>query len=255
MDKVYLERTHRLFGDALMESIGQARIIILGIGGVGSWCAEGLVRSGVAHLTLVDADDVSPTNLNRQLMATTKTIGRPKAEALKERLLEINPDADITAIKATFSEENAASFNLDSYDYIIDAIDSLKDKITLIMEACRTRATFFSSMGAACKVDPTKIRVAEFWEVRGCPLGSILRKRMRQKKLTPAKKFLCIYDDEVLPNLGGPKPEGEVPANALDEKKAVINGSTAPITAIFGMTLSGLVLRDLRARQIRGDRP
>ena len=244
MEELYFERTKRLLGDEMMEKIAEARVIIFGVGGVGSWCAEGLVRTGFTHLTLVDADNVDPTNVNRQLMATSKTIGRPKAETLRERLMEINPKADITAIKAVYNADSSASFALDSYDYIIDAIDSLKDKVSLMLEATKTGATLFSSMGAACKTDPTKVRVAEFWDVRGCPLGFALRKKMRHNGTLPSKKFLCVYDDEVLPNLGAPKDEGPVETPA--GKKAAVNGTTAPITAIFGMTLSGLVVRDLQ---------
>lgn len=243
MNEAYIERTKRLLGQEMMDKLEKAKVIIFGLGGVGSWCAEGLVRAGVSHITVVDADNVEPSNINRQLMATSKTIGMPKSEALRQRLMDINPEADITAIQAVYSEETSPSFHLEEYDYIIDAIDSLKDKVTLLAEATKTQATLFSSMGAACKIDPTKIRVAEFWEVRGCPLGFALRKRMRQKGTLPSKKFLCVYDDEVLPNLGAPLNEGPVQTPA--GKKAAVNGTTAHITAIFGMTLSGLVLQDL----------
>ncbi|MBR0300437.1 MAG: tRNA threonylcarbamoyladenosine dehydratase, partial [Bacteroidales bacterium] len=133
-------------------------------------------------------------------------------------------------------------FNLRDYDCIIDCIDSLKDKITLILNATATDAVFLSSMGSALKTDPTKIRVAEFWKVRGCPLGSMLRKRIRQKGIMPAKDFLCVYDEEVLQNKGvAPDPE-------LDPglfKKAAINGTIAHITGIFGLTLAGLAINTL----------
>ena len=200
-----------------MEALGNTRVIIFGAGGVGSWCAEGLVRSGVGSLTVVDPDDVSVTNINRQLMATTRTVGRPKVESLAERLLEINPEAEIKALKAAYDEETAGSFDLGSYDYVIDAVDSLKNKILLILNASASQATFFCSMGAALKVDPRKVRVAEFWEVRGCPLGFIIRKKMRRARTLPASKFLCVYDDEVLPNRGA---EGIVETDTFN--KAVI---------------------------------
>ena len=130
-------RTELLLGNETMERIRSKRVIIFGVGGVGSWCAECLVREGIEHLTLVDSDVVCITNCNRQLMATTKTIGQPKVEALRTRLFEINPEADIIALQKSYSEETANDFCLETYDYVIDAIDSLKDKISLIIKATR----------------------------------------------------------------------------------------------------------------------
>lgn len=235
-------RTRLLVGEAGMERLASRRVILFGVGGVGSWCAESLVRSGIGHLTVVDADSVNLSNVNRQLMATTRTVGRPKVEVLRERLLEINPGADITARQELFCEATAASFGLDGYDYIIDCIDSLKDKILLIEMATRTGAVFFSSMGAALKMDPTRIRVAEFWEVHGDPLARSLRKKMRKEGRQTAKPFLCVYSEELLENRGAPQE----PADELI-RKACVNGSLAPITAIFGHTLAGLVLKDILA--------
>lgn len=232
------DRTERLLGEEMMEKLSRTKVIIFGVGGVGSWCAEGLIRSGIGHLTMVDMDTVNVTNVNRQLMATTRTVGRIKVDVLRERLLEINPDADITAIHQVYSAETEDQFDLDSYDYVIDAIDSLKDKAHLMLKACESKAVLFSSMGAACKIDPTKIKVAEFWEVRGCPLGAALRKKFKKAGTFPAHKFMCVYDDEVLPNKGGDKGE-------TCDYKAVINGTTAHITGIFGLTISGLVLKDI----------
>jgi len=222
----------------MMAKLASVKVIIFGVGGVGSWCAEGLIRSGIGHLTMVDMDTVNVTNVNRQLMATTKTVGRVKVDVLRERLLEINPEADIEAVHQIYTAETEGQFDLDSYDYVIDAIDSLKDKAHLMLKACESKAVLFSSMGAACKIDPTKIRVAEFWDVRGCPLGAALRKKFKKAGTYPAHKFLCVYDDEVLPNKGGDKGE-------TCDYKAVINGTTAHITGIFGLTISGLVLQDI----------
>lgn len=125
-------RTELLLGEDVMQVLSRTKVIIFGVGGVGSWCAEGLVRSGIKHLTIVDSDRVSITNVNRQLMATVKTVGQVKVEALKTRLLEINPDAEIEAVQAIYCDETADSFDLDSYDYVIDAVDSLKNKALLI---------------------------------------------------------------------------------------------------------------------------
>ena len=134
MDSLF-NRTELLLGADTLERIRSKRVIIFGVGGVGSWCAECLVREGIRHLTLVDSDRVCPTNCNRQLMATTKTIGEPKVEALRRRLLEINPEADILPLQKNFSRETAGEFHIDTYDYVIDAIDSLRDKIELIVKA------------------------------------------------------------------------------------------------------------------------
>ena len=235
-------RTSLLLGPEMMEKISSVRVIIFGIGGVGSWCAESLVRSGIRHLTIVDADTISASNVNRQLMATAGNIAQVKTDVMKARLLEINPEAEIIAINGVYTAETAAEFALDNYDYVLDCIDSLKDKMTLIFNASASRAVFFSSMGSALKVDPTKIRVAEFWKVRGCPLGSMLRKRLRQRGMLPAKEFLCVYDEEVMPNRGAaPSPE-EDPGLF---KKAQTNGTLAHITGIFGLTLAGLVIQDI----------
>jgi len=228
-------RTERLIGADGLARLQKTRVILFGTGGVGSWCAEALVRSGIGHLTIVDPDCVDVTNVNRQLPATTATIGQPKVEVLQKRLLEINPSAEITALRQRY--EKGADFGLANYDIVIDAIDSLTDKMNLLLEASATPAEVFCSLGAACKIDPTKIKVAEFFSVRGCPLGSALRKKMRQNKTLPQKPILAVYDEEVLPNLG---PEQD-PGPGM----AVANGTFAHITGIFGFTLAGLVIEHI----------
>lgn len=125
-------------------------------------------------------------------MATMKNVGQVKVEALRERLLSINPKAEITAVQEIFTEETADSFHIETYDFIIDAIDSLKDKALLILMACKTKARFFSSMGAALKIDPTRIKVTEFWKVQGAPLARALRKKFKSQRLMPRRKFLCV---------------------------------------------------------------
>ena len=215
-----------------MSRIAEKRVIIFGVGGVGSWCAESLVRSGIRKLTIVDSDCVSVTNINRQLMATTKTVGQVKVDALKERLLTINPSAEITALQQVFNADSASQFGLEEYDYIIDAIDSLKDKALLILLACQTKAKLFSSMGAALKLDPTRIKTAEFWKVTGDPLARALRNRFKRDKQFPKRKFQCVYSDELL--------ENKMPIDPDDKG----NGSIVHITAIFGMMLAGLVVQD-----------
>ena len=238
-DNNWMQRTHLLMGDEGMEQLGRARVIRFGVGGVGSWCDESLVRTGISHLTIVDSDCVAPSNLNRQLMATSDTIGEPKVEALRERLLSINPNADIVAIKDIFTEETAHRFQLDTYDYIIDAIDSLRDKALLIRLATASGARFFSSMGAALKMDPTRIRVTEFWKVTGDPLARALRNIFKRSRQFPARKFQCVFSDELLQN----KEKMELEENQFHKVHA--NGSIAHITAIFGLTLAGLVVQDI----------
>lgn len=263
IEKAIYNRSERLLGADTMDLLAEKRVIIFGVGGVGSWCAESLVRSGIKHLTIVDSDRVCITNVNRQIMATMKTIGMVKVEALKERLLSINPKADITAMQKIYTESTADEFGIENYDYIVDAIDSLQDKALLILNACRTKAKFFSSMGAALKMDPTKVAVAEFWKVKGCPLGAALRRKFKKQHIFPARKFKCVYSEELLPNLGQshacgtaaclcPKAEnGPGDPNLLNHEwcssKAQINGSLSHITAIFGFTIAGLIMQDATA--------
>ncbi len=228
-----LSRARILLGTASMDRLREARVIVFGVGGVGSWCVESLVRSGLRHITIVDDDRVCPSNVNRQLMATTATIGQVKVEAMRNHLLTVNPDAIIDARHERFTAGTAAGFDLDSYDYVVDAIDSVADKALLIELATRSRAKLFSSMGAARKLDPTRVQVAEFFKVSGCPLARALRQRFKKSGRRPARKFKCVYSDELVPNLG------EDP----DAKRA--NGSLMHITAIFGLTLAGLIIEDL----------
>lgn len=238
-------RTTLLIGDEAMQRIAETRVILFGVGGVGSWCAESLIRSGIRHLTIVDADTVQITNINRQLPATTQTLGQPKVDVLKSRLTAINPDAHITAIQRIYDAESADSFDLSSYHFILDAIDSLENKAHLIYTATQTQATFFSSMGAALKMNPAKIQVAEFWKVHGCPLAAALRRKLKKGRL-PAKKFLCVFSDERLENKGT-LLIGTKSSSLLESRKACINGTLVHITAIFGFTLSSLVINVLAA--------
>ena len=245
-------RTELLLGEEGMRRLREKRVIIFGVGGVGSWCAECLVREGITHLTLVDSDVVCVTNCNRQLMATTKTIGQPKVEALRSRLLDINPEAEIVALQKNFSKENAEEFHIEAYDYVIDAIDSLKNKIELTLQTTSIspkggrEVRFFSSMGAALRIDPTKVRVSEFWKVKGDPLAAAMRSAMRRHKFFPARKFLCVHSEEQpLPNLGKALQDG-----SQTFTKIQTNGSLCHITAIFGMTLAGLVVQDINSNPV-----
>ena len=231
-DKNYFERTELLLGKTAMAALQGKHVIVFGVGGVGGWCAESLVRSGIGKITIVDSDCVATSNINRQLVATTKTIGMPKVEVLKNRLLEINPYVQINAIQRFYCEESADDFVFDDYDYVVDAIDSLRDKALLILRACESKATLFSSMGAALKSDLKRISVTEFWKVKGCPLAAALRRRFKQNKQFPKRKFKCVYSDEVLKNKGMSTIE-----------KA--NGTLVYATAVFGFTLASLVVQDV----------
>lgn len=249
-------RTELLLGRDSMNRIANAKVLIFGVGGVGSWCAEGLVRNGAEHLTIVDSDCVSVSNVNRQLMATTKTVGLVKVDALKEHLLEINPNAEIVALQRIYDGENAASFNVGDYDYVVDAIDSLDNKAKLILQVTRLckeqgKPLLFSSMGAALRMDPLGVRQSEFWDIKGDALARALRNKFKKISEFPAKKFKCVYSEETpMKNLGSVLSDengsdGPMVEDTWAAKKAQINGSMIQVTATFGLVLSSLILKDI----------
>ena len=217
------DRTIQAIGQAAFEKLQNARVILFGAGGVGGWCAEVLIRTGLMHLTIVDFDVVNPSNINRQVVATRTNIGQPKVEELRKRLLLLNPDADITALGIRYGYATDTQFDFNQYDYIIDAIDSVADKALLLNRATESKATVFSSMGAGRKLDTTAIRVSEFRKVEGCPLARALRTKMKQENIFPKKKFLCVWSPE------------------LSAEK----GTIAPVVGVFGMTLADLVIKDI----------
>lgn len=221
-----LQRAELLFGSENMQKIARSKVIVFGVGGVGSWCAEALLRTGIEHLTIVDADDVDITNINRQLPATALTVGKPKVEVLRDRFLEIRPTAHVRAIHAFYCSDNAGDFNLGEYDVVIDAIDSLDSKAYLIRQATSMPGVkLYSSMGAARKTDPSRVQDAEFWKVRGCPLARALRDRFKKSGDMPRRKFRCVFSDE--------QPSGEP------------KGTFMPVTATFGMHLAALAVRGI----------
>jgi tRNA A37 threonylcarbamoyladenosine dehydratase len=249
-------RSELLIGSAAMARLAGARVILFGIGGVGSWCAEALIRSGIGHLTIVDSDCVCITNVNRQLQALPGNVGRPKVDELAERLRSIHPAAEIVPIRRAYDLETRASFAIESYDYVLDAIDSLSCKLGLIRYSLELGRTLFSSMGAAAKLDPSQVRIGSIWESEHCPLARCLRKRLRRHGVTA--DFTVVYSPEVLPNRGestGCGTErcfcprfvrtdgGEVEeAHEWCSQKAHINGSMVAVTATFGMCLASLVV-------------
>ena len=236
-------RVNRLVGSEALLNISNAKIIVFGIGGVGSWTVEALVRSGVGHITIVDADTVATSNINRQLPATTLTVGQLKVEVMQQRMLEINPEVDIKTIAMRYTAETADDFVLTDYDYVVDAIDSLADKALLIHKATSQKVRLLSSMGAALKMDPTRIRVAEFRNVIGCRLAAALRRKFKQTGMYPARKFRCVYSDELLPNRG----EDTDNSGAMTYGKIAVNGALCHVTAIFGLMLAGLIIEELAA--------
>ena len=218
---------------ALLQS---KRVILFGIGGVGSWCAEALIRTGLTHLTIVDGDDVQPSNINRQLPATQATLGMSKVEALRERLLAINPEAEIEARQEMVNGEWLAANGLNRYDYVIDAIDSVADKTDLILFATRARGVkLFCSMGAALRFDPTQVTTGELMDIKGDALAKAVRARMKRLNRKPSRKVRCVYSTEQAAILA--KGKGQ---------EANVKGSLMQVTAVFGCTLAALVIEDIR---------
>lgn len=247
--------------DALSE-LHEAKVVIFGVGGVGSWCADALIRSGIKNLTIVDSDLVCVTNINRQVQATTPNVGKVKVDALRDYLLTLNPRANIEAVQQLYNRETADQFDLSSYDYIIDAIDSLSAKVELIVNAVNSGKKFYSSFGASNKVDATRIEVTDIWKTKGCRLGKFVRKRLR-KRLDECKNpvhFPCVYSEELLPVYDGTikcgsgncacpsiikSPKKTSFIHEWCSKKQQINGSAVHITGTFGFILSGLIIQDI----------
>ena len=240
-------RVELMLGTETLQRLKATKVAIFGLGGVGSWCAESLVRSGVGELLLVDSDCVAETNVNRQLMATTATIGDVKVEVLAKRLREINPDVKLDIRAQIYDETTADSFGLEQYDYVIDAIDSLTEKAALIRHALSIPSvTLFASMGAALKMDAFQIRSSEFRKIEGDGLARALRQKFKKTGGYPARKFTCVWSPEHRENRGEAlQPDA---ADTWGAKKARINGTVAHTTAIFGFALAGLVLQDVEKR-------
>ena len=250
-------RLELLVGPGCLRALSGASVALFGVGGVGSWCAEGLVRSGIGKLMIVDSDVVNPSNINRQLPATSTTVGRPKVEVLGERLREINPNAEITALQRVYSWEVRDEFDLGGYDYVIDAIDSLSSKVELIINAHAAGATLFSALGAACKVDATRVRVSSIWKSDRCKLGRFVRKKLRKRGFEG--DFLCVWSDEwtfINDDLISAEKDSintDYDDDAVDgvdtainsPTNRTVNGSLVCVTGVFGFVLSGLVVNDI----------
>lgn len=216
-----------MLGREAMEALRTKRVILFGVGGVGSWASEALVRTGLTHLTIVDGDTVQASNINRQLPATRATMGMPKVEALRERLLSLNPEAEIIALHEMVNADWLAANGLENYDYVIDAIDSVADKTDLLLYASRIKGLkIFSSMGAALRFDPTQVTTGELMSIKGDALAKAVRERMKRLDRHPSKKIRCVYSTE-------------------QAQRCETRGSLMQVTAVFGCTLASLVIRDL----------
>lgn len=251
------QRLQLLVGERTLNRLHASRVVVFGVGGVGGWCAEALVRSGVGHLTLVDNDTVCITNINRQLQATTRNVGKSKVGELRERLVSIHPRVRVEAVEDVYEFRNRDRFPLHSFDHVVDAIDSYTHKMELIEHAWEVGASLVSSMGAAARMDVTKIRTASLWEARMDSFAKILRKGLRKRGFKG--DFPCVYSEE--PALA-PVEHTSVACGTHKcfchhddpdhkdwcDSKVVINGSAMHVTAAFGMALAGLVLQDVHRK-------
>ncbi|MBQ6915600.1 MAG: ThiF family adenylyltransferase [Kiritimatiellae bacterium] len=233
-----LSRSAALLGEEAMRRLSASRVAVVGVGGVGSWCAEALARTGVGALALVDDDLVAPSNMNRQCPATAATIGRPKVEAMRERILAVNPACDVEAFAARYPEGMPNGFSLSRFDCVVDAIDSVADKAALILAATEAGVPIVSSMGAALRLDPTKVVVRRFDKVDGDGLARALRRRFKSRGRFPAVSFRCVC------SLAPPR------SAAAGEDGRQTKGSVMPVTCAFGMALAAEAV-SLLAKQPR----
>ena len=232
-----------------MEKLKGARVAVFGIGGVGGYVCEGLVRSGVGAFDLVDDDKVCLTNLNRQIIATRKTVGKYKVDVMRERMLEINPDCDGRVHKCFYMPETAAEFNFSDYDYDVDAVDTVTAKVTLVLEAQKAGVPIISCMGAGNKLDPSRFRVADIYKTQGCPLARVMRTALRKRGV---KKLKGVYSDEIPTR---PIEDMSIscrshcicPPGAKHKctERRDIPGSTAFVPSVAGLIIAGEVVKDL----------
>ena len=245
------QRVELLTGKDTLEKFKNTKVLVFGLGGVGSWCAEALVRSGIGKIDLIDFDTIAESNLNRQVQANSKNIGQLKAEVLQKRLLEINPACEVNAINKMFSVETAAKFDFNNADYVIDAIDTLQNKLDLIETCCAANITLFSSMGMARKIDPTQIETASIWKTSNCPLAKLVREGLRKRNFRG--DFTVVYSKENIARkeeiFTGEILAGEILTDESAAGRKIINGSIVTVTASAGMILASLVLQDLMRKK------
>lgn len=223
-----------------MEKLRSSRIAIFGIGGVGGFVAEALARSGIFHLDLIDSDNVSLTNLNRQIIALHSTVGRPKVDVMRERILDINPEADVRTYQCFFLPETKDQFDFSQYDYVVDAVDTVKAKLELIVRAKENNVPIICSMGAGNKLDPTAFEVADISETSVCPLARVMRQECKKRGLRGVK---VVYSKE--------RPV-EIKTQAGDESlekkgNSIAPGSIAFVPSVAGLIIASEVVKDLMA--------
>lgn len=230
-------RTELLLGAKALQGLQAARVAVFGIGGVGGYVCEALVRSGVGHFDLVDMDTVSLTNINRQIVATHKTIGRYKTEVMQERMADINPEADVRVHNCFFLPENAQDFPFEEYDYVVDAVDTVTAKLSIIEKAQKAGVPVISSMGAGNKLDASRFQVADIYQTRICPLAKVMRRELKKRGI---ERLKVVYSEEepVKPKVQMERP----PAG-----KHSVPGSVAFVPSVAGLILAGEVVKDLCA--------
>lgn len=241
-------RTRLLYGDEKMRRLFEARVAVFGIGGVGGYVVEALARSGVGSFLLVDKDDVSLTNLNRQIIATHKSLGRPKVQVMKERVLDINPAAHVDAREAFYLPENSCDFDFSQYSYIVDAVDTVTAKLEIIAQAKKCGVPVISSMGAGNKTDPTKFLVADIYQTSVCPLARVMRRECKSRGI---KDLKVVYSTEApakspAPNAPGMSAERAAPDPAVGVgAKKIAPASVAFVPSVAGLIIAAEVVRDL----------
>ncbi len=234
-------RTRLLLGNDAMETLKSARVAVFGLGGVGGYVVEALARSGIGALDLIDHDTISLTNINRQLLATRQTIGMDKAEAAKARVLSIDPDIKVNAIKQFYGPDTAAQFDFTKYDYVVDAIDTVTGKLALVTAAQAAGTPIISSMGTGNKLDPTKFQIADISKTSVCPLARIMRKECAKRGIKHLKVLFSTEDP--IPS----DPEAAT-SEELPEGRRALPGSVAFVPSVAGLIIAGEVIKDLTGR-------
>ena len=231
-------RTAMLLGANALETLKNARVAVFGVGGVGSYICEALARAGVGAIDLFDSDTVSRSNINRQLVALHSTVGRPKVEVMRERILDINPDCRVIANQVFYLPENAAEYPLDVYDYVADAIDTISAKIELAVRAKQAGVPMIASMGTGNKLDPTRFAVTDLSKTEGCPLARVMRRELKARGITHLK---VVYSTE--PAVERPDDAPIVPSDVATRR--AVPGSLAFVPSVAGLILAGEIVKDL----------
>ncbi len=232
-------RTELLFGKGAMAALSESRVAVFGIGGVGGYTVEALARSGVGAIDVIDNDKVCLTNLNRQIIATHRTVGKYKVDVIAERIADINPDCKVTAYKTFYMPETAAEFDFSQYDYIVDAIDTVTGKLAIIENAVKCDTPVISSMGAGNKLDPTLFRVADIYQTSVCPLAKVMRRELKKRGI---EKLKVVYSTEEPISV---RLDDEMRSETANNLRRDIPGSNAFVPSVVGLIIAGEVIKDL----------